>query len=71
MFSLFVFHLSGDGYSLTIYTYIVKTVGYPTLIASIGMILNPQHVTVLIVIVATVCIPFHQFIKKYFIKIHS
>ena len=60
MFSLFGFHLTGDGYSLT--TYIVKTVGCPTLIASIGMILNPQHVTVLIVIVA---IPFHQFMKKY------
>ena len=60
MFSLFGLHLSGDGYSLT--TYIVKTVGCPTLIASIGMILNPQNVTVLIVIFA---IPFHQFMKKY------
>ena len=60
MFSLFGFHLSGDGYSLT--TYIVKTVGCPTFIALIGMILNPQHVTVLIVIFA---IPFHQFMKKY------
>ena len=66
MFSLFGFYLSEDGYSLT--TYIVKTAGCPTLIASIGMISNPQHVTILIVIVA---IPFYQFMKKIFITIHS
>ena len=42
MVSLFGFYLSGDGYSLT--TYIIRTMGCPTLLPSVTMIWNPQHI---------------------------
>ena len=60
MVSLFGFHLSGDGYSLT--TYIIRTMGCPTLLPSVTMIWNPQHVTVLVVVLV---IPLYQVYRKY------
>ena len=58
--SLFGYHLLGDGYSLTYY--IMNTVGCPTFIPSIGMIMNPEHITTLVVVF---CIPIYHFMKKY------
>ena len=59
MLSLFGYHLSGDGYSLTYY--VMKTAGCPTLLPSVLMIVNPQHVTLVMVLLA---IPIFQLLKK-------
>ena len=58
--SLFGYHLSGDGYSLS--HYIMNTVGCPTLVPFIGMVLNPEHIITLVVVF---CIPIYHFMKKY------
>ena len=60
MFSLFGFYLSGDGYSLS--HYILNTVGCPTFVPLIIMILNPENITNLVVVLF---IPFYQLMKKY------
>ena len=60
MLSLFGYHLSGDGYSLTYY--VMKTVGCPTLLPSVLMIFNPQHITLVMVVLA---IPLFQLLKKW------
>ena len=60
MLSLFGYHLSGDGYSLTYY--VMKTVGCPTLLPSALMIINPQHITLVMVVLA---IPLFQLLKKW------
>ena len=60
MFSLFGFYLSGDGYSLS--HYILNTVGCPTFVPLIIMILNPENITSLVVVLI---IPLYQFMKKY------
>ena len=41
MMSLFGFHLSGDGYSVS--TYIINTAGCPTAKVFLGFIGNPRH----------------------------
>ena len=46
MMSLFGFHLSGDGYSVS--TYIMNTAGCPTAKVFLGFIGNPQHIGFLI-----------------------
>ena len=58
--SLFGYHLLGDGYSLNYY--IISTMGCPALAPSLLMTINPQHITVLVVVLA---IPLYQFIKRY------
>ena len=60
MFSSFGFYLSGDGYSLS--HYILNTVGCPTFVPLIIMILNPENITNLVVVLF---IPFYQLMKKY------
>ena len=60
MVSLFGYHLSGDGYSLTYY--IISTMGCSAIAPSALMTVNPQHITVLVVVLA---IPLYQIIKKY------
>ena len=60
MVSLFGFHITGDGYSLT--NYIMNTMGCPSLVPFITIIMNPQHIPLLIV---TFGIPLYQFTKKY------
>ena len=60
MFSLSGFYLSGDGYSLS--HYILNTVGCPTFVPLIIMILNPENITNLVVVLI---IPLYQFMKKY------
>ena len=61
--SLIGYHLLGDGYSLTYY--IMNTVGCPTLVPFIGMVLNPEHIITLIVVF---CIPIYHFMKKYLLR---
>ena len=58
MMSLFGFHLSGDGYSVS--TYIMNTAGCPTANVFLGLIGNPQHIGFLIVFL---CIPFFEILK--------
>ena len=58
--SMFGYHLLGDGYSLS--HYIMNTVGCPTLGQFIGMVLNPEHISTLVVVF---CIPIYHFMKKY------
>ena len=58
--SLFGYHLLGDGYSLT--HYIMNTVGCPTLVPFIGMVLNLEHMVVVF------CIPIYHFMKKYLLR---
>ena len=60
MVSLFGFHITGDGHSLT--HYILNTMGCPSLVPFITIIMNPQHIPLLIV---TFGIPLYQFTKKY------
>ena len=64
--SLFGYHLLGDGYSLT--HYIMNTVGCPTLVPFIGMVLNPEHIITLVVVF---CIPIYHFMKKYLLLRNS
>ena len=59
MGSLYGFHLSGDGYSLTYY--FMNTIGCPDIVPLSTMIVNPQHITMLI---AVFCIPLYHFTKK-------
>ena len=60
MVSLFGFHLSGDGYSVS--TYIMNTAGCPTAKVFLGFIGNPQHIGFLIVFL---CIPFFEILKLW------
>ena len=60
MVSLFGFHLSGDGYSVS--TYIMNTAGCPTAKVFLGFIGNPQHIGFLI---AFLCIPIFEILKIY------
>ena len=60
MFSSFGFYLSGDGYSLS--HYILNTVGCPTFVPLIIMIVNPENIISLVVVLF---IPLYQFMKKY------
>ena len=62
--SLFGFQLSGDGYSLS--QYMMYNLGCPTLWTMLLLVLNPEHVTLLVIVIG---IPLYQlFIKKYFAK---
>ena len=60
MVSLFGYHLLEDGYSLTYY--IISTMGCSAVAPPLLMIVNPQHITVLVVVLA---IPLYQFIKRF------
>ena len=60
MMSLFGFHLSGDGYSVS--TYIMNTAGCPTAKVFLGFIGNPQHIGFLITFL---CIPFFEILKLW------
>ena len=60
MVSLFGFHLSGDGYSVS--TYIMNTAGCPTAKVFLGFIGNPQHIGFLL---AFLCIPFFEILKLW------
>ena len=60
MVSLFGYHLSGDGYSLTYY--IMYKTGCPTKVPLIAMIIDPHHVTLVLVVLA---VPLFQLIKNY------
>ena len=60
MVSLFGYHLLGDGYSLTFY--IISTMGCSALAPSFLMTVNPQHITVFVVVLA---ILLYQFIKRF------
>ena len=60
MVSLFGFHLSGDGYSVS--TYIMNTAGCPTAKVFLGLIGNPQHIGFLIVFL---CIPLFEILKLW------
>ena len=67
MVSVFGFHLSGEGYSVS--TYIMSTAGCPTLKVFLGFIGNPQHIAFLI---ALLCIPFFEILKRnYAISLQS
>ena len=57
--SLFGYHLSGDGYSLTYY--IINAMGCPTSIPLALMMINPQQLTLVIVVLA---IPLFQLFQK-------
>ena len=62
--SLFGFQLSGDGYSLR--EYMMNNLGCPTIWTLQLLVLNPKHVTLLVILIG---IPLYQFIiKKYFAK---
>ena len=62
--SLFGFQLSGDGYSLS--QYMMNNLGCPTSWTMALLVLNPEHVTLLVILIG---IPLYQFfIKKYFAK---
>ena len=63
MVSLFGFHITGDGYSLT--NYIMNTMGCPSLVPFIAIIMNPQHIPLLIV---TFGIPLYQFFRNCFYR---
>ena len=69
MVSLFGFHISGDGYSVS--TYIMNTAECPTAKVFLGFIGNPQHLGFLI---AFLCIPFFEILKQldkfYYIAIN-
>ena len=60
MLSLFGYHLSGDGYSLTYY--VMKAVGCPIALPSALMIVNPQHISLVTVVLT---IPLFQLLKKW------
>ena len=62
--SLFGFQLSGDGYSLS--QYMMYNLGCPTLWTMLLLVINPEHVTFLVILIG---IPLYQFcIKNYFAK---
>ena len=60
MVSLFGYHLSGDGFSLTFY--IMNTMGCPSTGPSIALTTNPQHIIILVIVLG---IPIYQFVRKY------
>ena len=60
MVSLFGFHLSGDGYSVS--TYVMNTAGCPTAKVFLGFIGNPRHIGFLI---AFLCIPLFEILKLW------
>ena len=62
--SLFGFQLSGDGYSLS--QYMMNNLGCPTFWSMLLLVMNPEHVTLLVILIG---IPLYQFfIKNYFAK---
>ena len=62
--SLFGFQLSGDGYSLS--EYMMYNLGCPTLWTMLLLVLNPEHVTLLVIVIG---IPLYQLcVKRYFGK---
>ena len=62
--SLLGFQLSGDGFSLS--QYMMNNLEYPTKWTMAFLVLNPEHVTLLVILIG---IPLYQFfIKKYFAK---
>ena len=61
--SLFGFHLSGDGYSLTYY--IMNKSGCPSIIPFFVLISNPQHIPLVTVILG---VPIFQCIKRHFAR---
>ena len=62
--SLFGFQSAGDGYSLS--QYILQNVGCPALWTMRLLVLNPEHVTVLVILIG---IPLYEFlIKKYLLR---
>ena len=65
MMSVFGFHLSGDGYSLS--NYIINTMGCPPLIPFVFILLNPQFMSLLVI---SLSIPLYKLLKKsiYFKK---
>ena len=60
LLSLFGFHLSGDGYSLTFF--MMNRSGCTTIIPLIMITLNPQHIQYFVVIVG---VPMFQLFKKH------
>ena len=60
MVSLFGYHLSGDGYSLSYY--IMSTSGCPTLVPLSALIANPQHIGILVVVIG---IPMYRLFNRY------
>ena len=58
MVSVFGFHLSGDGYSLS--NYILNTMGCPPLIPFVFVLLNPQYMSLLVV---SLSIPLYKLLK--------
>ena len=62
--SLFGFQLSGDGYSLS--QYMMYNLGCPTLWTMALLVMNPEHVTLLVIVIG---IPLYQLcVKRYFGK---
>ena len=61
--SLFGFHLSGDGYSLTYY--IMNKSGCPSIMPFFVLISNPQHIPLVTVILG---VPIFQCIKRHFAR---
>ena len=62
--SLFGFQLAGDGYSLS--QYMLQNIGCPTWWTTALLVLNPEHVTVLVILTG---IPLYEFlIKKYLVR---
>ena len=62
--SLFGFQLAGDGYSLS--QYMLQNVGCPTWWTTALLVMNPEHVTVLVILIG---IPLYEFlIKKYLVR---
>ena len=59
MVSVFGFHLSGDGYSLS--NYIINTMGCPPLIPFMFIVMNPQYMSLLVV---SLSIPLYKIFKK-------
>ena len=60
MVSLFGFHMSCDGYSLT--NYILNTRGCPSVVPLMSLIMNPLHV---ILLVSSIVIPLFELSKTY------
>ena len=62
--SLFGFQLAGDGYSLS--QYMMHNLGCPTMWTMRLLVMNPEHITVLVILIG---IPLNEFlIKKYLVR---
>ena len=59
MVSMFGFHLSGDGYSLS--NYIINTMGCPPLTITVFMLMNPRHMSLIVI---SLGIPLCKLLKK-------